>query len=157
MLPPGFLGTRADVLMDLVVVSFAIILPALYVSWKKARGGAFVAHKRIQVTLFSVLVVVVSLFEVDLRMAGGIFEMTRESIFAGTPLLNGSIWFHTTLSILTSLAWIGLVIVSVRRFPSPPRPSAFSAAHRRWGRLAMIGMGLTGITGIELYVLGFMF
>ena len=37
----------------------------------------------------------------------------------------------------------------------PPEPGAFSSLHRRWGRVGMISMGLTGLTGIELYVLGF--
>ncbi len=157
MLPQGFLGTRADVLMDLVVVSFAVVLPALFVSWRKARAGEFGVHKRVQVTLFAVLAVAVLLFEVDLRMSGGIFELTRESVYAGTLLLNGSIWFHVALSISTSVVWIWLVIVSLRRFPSPPAPAAFSTTHRRVGRVGMIGMGLTGITGIELYVLGFLF
>ena len=34
MLPAGFLGTRGDILMDLVVLSFLFILPMLVVSWR---------------------------------------------------------------------------------------------------------------------------
>lgn len=157
MLPPGPLGTRADILMDIVVMSFVLILPTIVWSWARARATAYTAHKRIQVVLFSTLTVVVILFEADMRMSGGIFEMTSGSRFAGTALLNGSIWFHTALSISTSVLWIWLVIVSLRRFPKPAAPAEFSAKHRLWGRIAMVAMALTGITGIELYVLGFMF
>lgn len=156
MLPPGFLGTRADVLMDLVVLSFAVVLPALAWSWRKIRAGGYLAHKRVQLTLFWTLFVAVTLFEIDMRMSGGIFEMTKDSAFAGTALLNGSIWFHTGLAISTSVVWIGLVIWSWLRF-RPVEPNAYSAKHRLWGRIGMVMMALTGITGIELYVLGFVY
>jgi hypothetical protein len=40
VLMPGFLGTRADMLMDIVLLSFIVILPVLIWSWQLAR------HKR---------------------------------------------------------------------------------------------------------------
>lgn len=155
MLPRGFLGTRGDILMDLVVLSFVVIVPTLIYSFRAVKRQEYNTHKRTQITLFSVLAVAVVLFEVDMRMNGGVFEMSKESRFAGTALFHGSIWFHLALSVSTSLVWTGLVIASVRRFSSPPEPNAFSARHRFWGRLGMILMGLTGITGIQLYVMGF--
>lgn len=155
MLPPGFLGTRGDVLMDIVVLSFIVIVPALLFSLRAARRGEWATHKRAQIVLISVLGVAVALFEVDMRLSGGIFELSKGSRFAGTALLNGSIWFHLALSVTTSLVWIGLVVASLRRFPSPPEPNDFSAKHRFWGRLGMVLMGLTGITGVQLYVMGF--
>ena len=156
MLPQGFLGTRADVLMDLVIVSLAAILPILAWSWTKARRGAWDVHKRTQLILGGTLAVVVILFETDLRMAGGIFELTKTSANAGTVLLNASIWIHMALSISTSIIWLALTITSVRKFAKPPRPGPFPS-HRLWGRIGMIAMALTGITGIELYVVGFVY
>lgn len=156
MLPAGFLGTRADVLMDFVVVAFVLIVPALAYSWRLVRAGHYTQHKKLQLSLFSILAITVILFEIDMRLAGGIFEMTKDSRYAGTWLLNGSIWFHTVLAIFTSLLWIGLVLISRRRFPSPPEPGEFSVKHRFWGRIGMVAMALTGITGIELYIIGFM-
>lgn len=157
MLPQGFLGTRADILMDLVIVSLAAILPILWFSWTRARRGVWGVHKRTQLILGGTLAVVVSLFEADLRMAGGIFELTKTSAFHGTLLLNASIWIHMALSISTALIWLVLTIASLRKFEKPPRPGAFSKTHKLWGRIAMIDMALTGITGIELYVVGFAF
>lgn len=157
MLPPGFLGTGANLLLDIVVVALAALLPALFFSWRSARAGKYPLHKRMQVTLFWVLTVAVLLFELDIRLSGGIVAMTGDSRFAGTLILSGSIWFHMALAILTASVWIWLLFTSLRRFPSPPEPGAFSPTHRRWGRIAMIGMVLTGITGIELYVIGFVF
>jgi cytochrome b subunit of formate dehydrogenase len=155
MLPQGFLGTRADVLMDIVIVSLAAILPILAFSWTKARRGAWRVHKRTQLILGSILAIVVLLFETDLRMAGGIFALTKPSAFAGTVLLNASIWIHVALSISTSIIWLALTIASVRKFGKPPRPGAFSKMHKLWGSIGMIDMALTGISGIELYIIGF--
>lgn len=98
---------------------------------------------------------VVFVFEIDMRLAGGIFEMTADSRYAGSLLLNALIWVHTALAIFTSLLWIWLVIASVRRFGSPPAPGAFSSRHRLWGKIGMWSMVLTGLTRLELYILGF--
>lgn len=146
---------NTDWLIDIVNASFVIIVPTLIYSWLKARKGEYGLHKKVQLTLFAVLFVTVILFEVDLRMRGGIFEMVKQSAFAGTFLLNGLIWFHLFVSITTALIWIGLVIFSLRKFSSSPAPNDFSRTHIFWGRLGMIDMILTGITGVMLYVLGF--
>jgi len=45
------------------------------------------------------LAVLVTLFAIDMRLAGGIFEMTKDSSLAGTTLMNVSIWGHTARSI----------------------------------------------------------
>lgn len=157
MLPQGFLGTRADILMDIVIVSLAAILPIIWFSWTRARRRRWGTHKKTQLALGITLAVVVSLFEADLRLSGGIFELTKQSAFHGTALLNASIWTHMAFSISTALIWLGLTIASVRKFDSPPRPGTFSRTHKLWGRIGMIDMVLTGITGIELYVVGFAF
>lgn len=156
MLPRGFLGTPADILMDIVIVSLVAILPVLWFSFTRARSAQWATHKKTQVILGATLAVVVVLFETDMRLAGGIFEMTKASAYAGTSLLKASVYIHTLLSIATSVIWLWLTITSLRRFASPPVPGPFPN-HRLWGRLGMIGMTLTGLTGIELYVVGFVF
>jgi hypothetical protein len=91
-----------------------------------------------------------------MRLAGGIFEMTKASASVGTTLLKTSVSIHTLLSITTSVVWLWLTITSMRPFASPLVPGPFPN-HRLWGRLGMIGMTLTGLTGVELYVVGFVF
>lgn len=155
MLPRGFLGTRADVLMDVVIVSLVLILPVLAVSWRLALTRRWATHRTVQVALGSGLGVVVLLFETDLRMSGGIFELTRQSRYAGTALLNTSIWGHTVLAIGTAVLWGWMLVAALRGFGREPRPGPYSARHRLLGRIGMLAMALTGITGVELYVLGF--
>jgi putative membrane protein len=146
---------NTDILIDVVNASFIVIVPTLIYSWAKVRKGEYNLHKKVQLLLFAVLFVAVILFELDLRSRGGIFEMVKASRFAGTFFLNGLIWFHIFVSITTSFIWIGLVVFSLFKFTSPPVPNSFSGTHKFWGKIGMIDMILTGITGVMLYVLGF--
>jgi uncharacterized membrane protein YozB (DUF420 family) len=142
-------------IIDLVNASFLIITPVLLWSWLRARQGAYTLHRNVQVTLFLVLLVVVILFELDLRALGGIFKAVEQSRFAGTSWLNGLIYFHTLCAVSTSLLWILLVAISLLKFARPPRPNAFSKWHIIFGRIGMIDMLLSAVTGVILYFAGF--
>lgn len=157
MFPPSPFGTRSDLLIDLVVLSLVVVVPVLAVSWWKVRQKAWLFHRNLMLGLSGVLFVAVVLFEWNLQARGGIFEITKESSFSGTTFLYTSIYVHTFFSISTSIIWLSLIILSLRRFPSPPRPNDFSRAHRIWGRIGMIDMLLTGVTGVEMYVVGLVF
>jgi putative membrane protein len=155
MFPQGFLGTRADLLMDIVIVALIAVVPIVLWNWHLARSRRWLQHKRMQIGLAVLLALVVGLFEYNLRLQGGIFEATRASAYAGTLTLNFWIWFHTFFAITTLLVWIGLIVASLRRFPSPPVPGAFSARHRLWGRVGMVWMLVTGLTSLPVYWYGF--
>mgnify|MGYP001825185351 CR=1 FL=1 len=155
MLPAGFLGTRGDILMDLVVLSFVLILPLLLVSWRMARRGEYTGHRAIQLSLATALLITVGLFEFDMKMSGGIFALTAESRYAGTGLLNSLIYGHMLVAIASTLLWVPLVIISLRRFPNPPASNGFGARHRFWGRTGMILMMLAGLSAVPLYYVGF--
>lgn len=149
-------GARCDILMDIVVISMVIILPLLWYSYKKVKvDHAYKLHKNIQLTMFIILFFVVILFEYDMKQNGGIFEMVKGSAYEGTFFLNFMIYFHTFLSITTSLIWIFLVIASLIKFGKNPKPGKFSKTHRLWGKIGMWDMALTCITGLILYVFGF--
>jgi hypothetical protein len=154
--PPSMFGARCDILMDIVVISMAIILPLLWYSYKKVKVDRnYKLHKNIQLTMFIILFVVVILFEYDMKQNGGIFAMVQGSAYEGTFFLNFMIYFHTFLSVTTSLIWILLVIASLIKFGKNPRPGKFSRTHRLWGKIGMWDMALTCITGLILYVIGF--
>ncbi len=155
-MPAGFLGTRADLLVDTGVLSIVAVVPVLIYSWRLARQQRWSLHKRVQIVTFVVLALVVALFEWDIRQSGGIFAMTAASRYAGTVTLEFWIWSHTALAISSSLVWLGLVLVSLLRFPTPPVPKAFPS-HRYWGRCGMTLMLGSGLTAIPMYVYGFMY
>jgi len=156
MFAPGFLGTRADVLMDVVLLSFIIILPILIISWRFARRVKnYTAHRNIQLTLAITLAIVVGIFEYDLSMAGGIFELTKGGVYEGTAVLLWSIYIHSAFSVATSIIWVTLIIASLIKFDNPPTPNQFSRIHRFWGKTGMLTMIAAGITSPPLYYFGF--
>lgn len=156
--PPSMFGARCDILMDIVVVSMIIILPLLWFSYKKVKVEYnYKLHKRIQLIMFIILFFVVLLFEYDMKQNGGIFEMVKGSAYEGTFFLTFMIYFHTFLSITTSLIWIILIIASLVKFGKNPRPGKFSKTHKLWGTIGMWDMALTCITGLILYIFGFVF
>ncbi len=155
MFPKGFLGTRADLLMDIVILALVAVVPIVVYNWRLARQRRYAQHKSLQITLALLLGAVVALFEYNLRLQGGIFAATAASSYAGTATLNFWIWFHTFFAITTIFIWAGLIVLSIRRFPKPPAPGPFSTTHRLWGRLGMTWMLVTGVTAIPLYIYGF--
>jgi hypothetical protein len=157
MFPPGFLGTRADMLIDIVNISFIIVLPILIWSWLEVRKNKrYAKHKAIQIYLGLTLAVVVTIFEIDMRMSGGIFELVKGSAYEGTLILNSIIYTHTLFSVSTSLIWAGLIVVSLCKFDKSPKPNDFSKYHRFFGKLGMITMIMSCLTAPPLYYFGFM-
>lgn len=156
MFPPGFLGTRADVLIDIVTLSFVVILPLLIWSWRLARVRKnYLLHRNLQLSLAIILAIVVGAFEYDLAQSGGIFEMVRGSAWEGTALLQWIIYVHTIFAVLASLSWVLLIAVSLIKFASPPAPNSFSGTHRFWGRIGMVAMIGAAVTAPPLYYFGF--
>jgi len=156
MFPPGFLGSRADVLIDIVTLSFIIILPILITSWWLARSKKdYAKHRNIQLPHGITLAIVVAVFEYDLSTSGGIFELTKGGIYEGTAILNWTIYVHTFFSVATSFIWVALIIASLIKFDNPPAPNKFSKMHRFWGRTGMFTMFMAGITSPPLYYFGF--
>jgi len=156
MFPPGFLGTRADLLIDIVNISFIIILPILLWSWRTVRiNKNYAKHRAIQLYLGVTLGIVVLIFEIDLKMSGGIFELVKGSAYEGTALLLWTIYIHTFFAISTSLIWVLLIAASLIKFDNPPKPNQFSRFHRIAGRTGMITMAMSCITAPPLYYFGF--
>ena len=156
MFPPGFLGTRADVLIDIVTLSFIVILPILIWSWRLARVKKdYVNHRKVQLYLGITLGIVVAVFEYDLSMSGGIFELTKGGVYEGTAILNWTIYIHTAFAVAAAVIWVVLILMSLRRFGKPPQPNDFSRTHRFWGRTGMVCMIMAGATSPSLYYFGF--
>ncbi|WNC72152.1 hypothetical protein RGQ13_18830 [Thalassotalea psychrophila] len=158
MFPQGFFGTRADLMMDLVIVAFIIIMPLLVISWRTARSGNHLGHAKMQISLSVILAVAVVIFELDLKLSGGMAVLTKDSTYFGTNTLNYWMWGHTLIAIITTLLWAVLVILSIKKFKLPPntKTNPFRKFHRPLGYCGMISMFATGLTSFPLYYYGFM-
>ena len=154
-MPPGFLGTEADLLMDLLVTVVPGILVVMALSWRFARSGAWTTHRNIQVVLTIILALAVTALEVHIATSGGIEAL----LGGGEPPagLRGMLNIHLLFAFSASLTWIGLVVTSLIKFPNPPSPGAFSARHRFVGRVGMVTMVGTAITAVAVYAVAFVF
>jgi uncharacterized membrane protein YozB (DUF420 family) len=151
MFPTGFLGTRADLFIDIGTVSLVVVVPLLIWSWRLARTKQWTLHKRVQLTMGAVLGIVVIIFEWDLSAQGGIMKLAEASSYAGTFTLKFWLYFHTLFAIASSVVWLLLISLSLLKFPKPPDPRAFRT-HRYWGRLGMICMLVAGLTSVPMYI-----
>lgn len=155
MLPKGFLGTRADVLMDVVFI--ATLLTPFIVAWgvRFASKGDYRRHRAVQATLLAVLLVAVLLFEVDVRLSGGSGSLMKGSSYAGTGWLRGVTLAHVLANVVTFFGWLWLVVKSWKRLGTPELPGAFSATHKRGGSFVFAGLVFGAVSAVVMYVLGF--
>lgn len=154
-LPAGFLGTRADVFMDVVIIIVALVPFLLLGSRWLARTGRLAAHRKAQIVLTTIFAVVIGLFEVYIRIKGGVDGISGGSPYHESTFLYGFLAVHLCFAVSSAVLWAWLFVVSLRRFSNPPAPGAFSANHRRWGTITMGAMGMTAITGLGVYGLCF--
>src|SRR5262245_31431888 len=98
----GFLGTRAPLMID--VVCLAMVAVVIVLAWSvyqvKVRHR-YSLHKWTQVTLGAVLLIVVILFEVDIRLHG--WEERAANALGGKPAspVYTSLYVHLVFAIST--------------------------------------------------------
>jgi len=137
------------------MVSLAVILPLMIASYAQVRKRNYRGHKRLQLVLTVALFVAVTLFEIDLQLSGGVEELAKGGTYYGTELLSNSLYVHLLFSVTTFFLWMGLFVSAWFSFPKPPVPTPKSGTHRILGRIAMIDMVLTAVTGVEVYLVAF--
>jgi putative membrane protein len=149
MLPRGFFGTDADLLIDVIIVALPVVIGVMLWARAKAKQKQWTQHRNIQTALAAVLVVVVGALEVDLHLLGGVEGMMPGGV---SGFARWVLRVHLAFSTSTAGVWLGLIAMSWLKFPRPPTPGAFSAMHRRWGRIGLWLMGGTAATGGLFYL-----
>ena len=150
----GFLGTRASLMLDVVVLAMVGVLALLAFSIFLVRNRARYAwHKRVQLLLVSALVIVVAMFEADMRLNGWRSRAQSSPYFQ--TLVMPALSVHLVFSVSTCLLWGWVTVGALRKFDSPPRPGPHSRSHRFWGWLAAADMFCTAISGWAFYWLAF--
>jgi putative membrane protein len=148
----GFLGYETSLMLDVVVVALAVVVPVLTLSLCQVHfGRRYQVHRRLQLLLGAVLFVAVSLFEVDMRLHGGFWAMSKNHSTEMHVLLG----VHLFFAISTVVLWATTIGLALRRFPSPSEPGAHSRLHRRLGWLSTLDITATSITGLLVYYFGF--
>ncbi len=151
----GFLGTRASLGMDVVLVGLLATLPFLAWSIQLVRKHRnFAAHKRMQLAIAAALATAIVIFEVDIRLLSDWKLRARPSPYWPSGVLT-ALGIHLVFAVSTLALWVWVVWEAWKRFPVPPEPNAHGPRHRLWARLAAIDLLLTAVTGTAFYWLAF--
>lgn len=154
----GFLGTRATLMLDVVVLAMVALLPVLAWSVYLAKyRRQYAWHKSVQLTLGLVLLVTVVLFEVDIRLNGWRDRAASSpySSVDGFDWVLTSLAVHLFFAVTSAVLWLLVIVRGLRNFSNPPAPGAHSAWHKRYGMLAAVDMAMTAFTGWIFYWLAF--
>ena len=150
----GFLGTRADTLVDLAIVFFVLAPFLMVYALRLAAQRRHREHRNLQAGLLLAAIVAVLMLEISIRF-GSVGEAFAASSLYGPPM-TALFVVHLAIAIPTFILWCWLAALSWRRF-SHTLPGPFGRTHRRGGKLAFVGLCLSSATGIGLYVMGFAF
>ena len=157
----GFLGYPASLMLDVVACALVVVVPTLAFSLftVKIRRN-YTLHKRLQVVLGAVLLVVVGLFELDMQLQGGIAgilaKRARPLSSDERAFFDGLLKVHLCFAISTVVLWGVTLGLALKRMPTPPGPCDHSGTHKVLGWLSAADITLTAVTGLMVYYFGFM-
>jgi putative membrane protein len=150
----GFLGTRASLGMDVVLVGLLALLPVLAWSIALVRRGRYAAHKSLQLFIVAALAAAILVFEIDIRLLSDWKPRAAASPWWPGGVL-AALGIHLVFAVTTFGLWVWVVWEALARFPVPPAPAAHGPRHRRLARLAAIDLACTAVTGLVFYWLAF--
>ena len=148
MFQAGFLGTRAPIFMDIVTLIVSLLPFLMMGVISLARSKKYKLHALFQKILFLVSVVVLTYFETGVRMVGGFETFMKDSGVEHDYALIVLI-FHITISVITLIIWVTTLIMAKKQLQLNK--------HKQAGKLTFLGVTLTSLTGIWVYLLMFVY
>lgn len=157
MFESGFLGTKAPLFMDFVVI-IVTLLPLLVLgAIAFARRGLFKTHALLQTVIFMASVIVVGYFEYGVRIGGG-FKLFAAQSSVDHTFLSTVLAVHIIIATVTFILWCYVVYMAIKEYRKNRLPGAgASSRHKVWGKRLYVGIVLTSLTGLLVYVLLFIF
>ena len=146
-------------MLDIVFLAMLLVVPVLLWSIWQVRGRQrYSLHRQVQLLLAMVLMGTVLAFEIDMR-----FFTDWETEAADSPYYSAESWngvwtaltVHLCFAVPTLVIWVMVVVRALRGFEKPPSPGKHSVSHKRWGRIAVVGMTGTAVSGWIFYWMAF--
>lgn len=154
MFHAGFLGTRAPFFMDFVLIIVALLPLLIVVAISFAKKGKYRLHEISQKIIFVVSVVVVGYFEYGVRLGGGYDGFVKDATVSHSYSLIVLI-VHIFIAVVTLVLWL-MTLINAKR-DTQRKHIGISEAHRKWGKRTFVGITLTALTGIWVYLILFVF
>ncbi len=148
MFDAGFFGTRAPFFMDLVTLIVAALPLLVTLAIMLARNKHYKAHAYVQIAIFAFSVIVVGYFEYGVRISGGFDAFMEESLVPYTYAFVVLI-FHIAVATVTLVIWSMTIFRAKKQVEL--------REHKKAGIRTFIGVVMTSLTGIWVYLLMFVY
>lgn len=156
MFEAGFLGTRAPLFMDIVTLIVAILPLLVFGSILLARKKMYRLHVITQNIIFVVSLIVVAYFEVGVRVGGGFDAFVSDTGVSHSYALWVLI-VHIIIAVATLVFWTLTMIGANMQYAKKELPGRYSIGHRKLAVKAVLGIILTSLSGIWVYLLLFVY
>lgn len=155
MFEAGFLGTRAPFFMDFVTLIVALLPLLVGLGMLFAKQGKYGLHRMAHIVIFILSVLVVSYFEYGVRLVGG-YEALVKNTHVSHDYLFIVLVIHIVIAVITLGMWANTLFRAMKVYEAG-LPGPYSRGHRRSGMRAYVGITLTSLTGIWIYLLLFVY
>lgn len=148
MFETGFLGTRAPLFMDFVTLIVALLPLLMSLIIMLAVKKKYKEHAYAQIALFVISVIVVAYFEAGVRIGGGFNAfMDGSSVSYNYAFLV--LVMHIIIATVTIFVW-GYTVLRAKT-------NLKNNTHKKNGRYTFVGVVLTSLSGIWVYLLLFVY
>ncbi len=152
MFSKGFLGTQAPFFMDIMTIIISLLPVAIFMGILIARKGWYDLHRYYQWIVFFIALIVVGWFEYGVRKGGLKGSIDFSSMGIGFKLYLS---LHILIAILSLYWWVRTLALAQRNFKEKNLPGGYTLRHIRNAWIALVGVILTSLTGLGLYLLLF--
>jgi len=157
MFEVGFLGTRAPFFMDFVTLIVALLPLLVGIAISFARKQKYELHGIVQTLIFVISVIVVGYFEYGVRLGGG-YEAFVQNTHVSHDYLFVVLMIHIVISVITLGVWASTIFHARKESKRGGiLPGSHSLSHKKAGLRTFVGIVLTSLTGIWVYLLLFVF
>ena len=156
MFEAGFLGTKAPLFMDMVTLIVAFLPLLVYFAILFARKGMLKTHTFLQNLLFLFAIIVVSYFELGVRVGGGFEAFMSGSEVSYTYALIVLI-VHIMIAVVMLYYWSITIFSGNYNFIKKELPGRASKSHRVLAVKTFLAIIFTSFSGVWVYLLLFVF
>ncbi len=155
----GFLGFGASFMLDFVMVSLILVVPIVLLGIFLAKNKIYKTHSRLMFSFSFLLLLVILIFELDIRLHGGIqgiAEAAGRGTHVQTLFFLILLYVHFFFSISCCVFWGGTLLGACKNFYWPsPLPTSYSVIHRKRAWVSLFFLFGVVVTGMMVYYFAF--
>ncbi|NKQ41284.1 MAG: DUF420 domain-containing protein [Sulfurovum sp.] len=150
----GFFGTEAPFFMDMVTLIVAGLPLLILLGVKLLHKEHYALHIFYQAFLFLVTVIVVIWFEIGVKNVGGFTHLIDGSM-ATMAIKRIILISHIAISVVATIYWGKVIVQAYINYRNGSLPGGFTLKHARQMHLVLLGIALTALSGIAVYIMLF--